>query len=124
MNATEQQRIASAKQEVRRIQAAVNAASNDWERHISAARAVIASVDSTRLMQQQNRAQDQIFILSALQKLAYYDADSGGVQDIADWCVTQWLAILQYDPESVEALQGAHCHCGQVFPSTVKLRDD
>ena len=109
MNATEQQRIASAKQELRRIQAAVDAASNDWERHISAARAVITSVDSTRLMEQQNRAQDQIFIISALQKIAYHDADSGGVQDIADWCVTQWLAILQYDPESVEALKGTHC---------------
>ena len=106
MNAVEEQRIATAKAELRRIQDAVNANSNDWERHLTAARSIIISVDSTSLMQRTTRADDQEWIISTLQRLAYYDPDSGGVQDIAQWCVSQWLRLLQYDAESVAALQG------------------
>jgi hypothetical protein len=106
MNAAEEQRINLAKAELRRVQHAVETGSTNWDAHISAARAIVASVNSTSLMQRADRPTDQAFIIAGLQNLAYHDADSGGVQDIADWCVTQWLKMIQRDPENVHALKG------------------
>jgi hypothetical protein len=106
MNADEEQHITSAKAELRRIQNNVQTGGNNWDGHISAARDIIASVNSTSLMQRADRTADQTLITSGLQNLAYHDADLGGVQDIADWCVTQWLSMVQRDPENVDALQG------------------
>lgn len=106
MEMSEEQRVFSIRAELLRIETAVEAITNGWDQHVGAARAVISFVDSSSLMQNPNRTDDQIFIVSRLQRLAYYDADSGGVRDIADWCVTQWLAILQRDEENIEALTG------------------
>jgi hypothetical protein len=106
MNAPEEQRVISAKAELQRIQNKVETGCNDWDGHINGARGIIAFVDSTLLMQRADRAADQALIISGLQNIAYHDVDSGGVQDIADWCVTQWLSMVQRDPENVDALQG------------------
>ena len=106
MSAAEEQRIARAKAELRRIRNAMEASGNNHGQHMNAARAVITAIDSTGLMQRPNHIKDQIFIISRLQKLAYFDADSGGVRDIADWCVNQWLRLLQRDGQNVDALHG------------------
>lgn len=106
MNAAEEQRVNSAKAELRRIQSNVEAGGHDWDGHISTARGIVASINSTSLMQRDDRPVDQTLIISGLQNLAYHDADSGGVQDIAGWCVAQWLSVVQRDPENVDALQG------------------
>lgn len=106
MNVADDQHINSAKVELRRIQSNMEAGENNWDAHLSTARGVIASIDSTSLMRRADRPADQTLIISGLQNLAYHDADLGGVQDIADWCVSQWLSIVQRDPENVDALQG------------------
>jgi hypothetical protein len=106
MNAAEENGVNSAKAELQRIQNSVEAGGNNWDEHISTARRIIASINSTSLMQRDDRPADQTLIISGLQNLAYHDADSGGAQDIADWCVTQWLGLVQRDPENVDALQG------------------
>ncbi|KKY15478.1 hypothetical protein UCRPC4_g06345 [Phaeomoniella chlamydospora] len=49
---------------------------------------------------------EQIWLLDVLQRLAYFDADTGGAQDIAQWCVSRWLQIIQRDPNQVGALRG------------------
>ena len=110
MDAAEDQRITSAKAELRRIQSAVESRGNDWDSHVNAARGIIATVDSTSLMQRGDHSADQTLIIAGLQHLAYHDADSGGVQDIADWCVTRWLSMVQRDPENVDALRGMLRH--------------
>jgi hypothetical protein len=106
MNAADEQRVNSARAELRQIQINVESGDNNWDAHVSTARRIIASIDSTSLMQRPDRAADQTSIISGLQNLAYHDADLGGVQDIADWCVSQWLSIMQRDLENVDALQG------------------
>jgi hypothetical protein len=106
MDADELQRIQHAISVIRRIEEATSPCPSSWDQHIAAARSVIQTVDATSLMQQSTQTADKIIIISHLQNLAYYDPDSGGIQDIAEWCVTQWLRLLQYDSESVEALEG------------------
>jgi hypothetical protein len=110
MNAAEEQRVISAKAELQRIQNNVERGCNDWDGHISVARGIIASLNSTSLMQHASQAANQTLLVSGLQNLAYHDVDSGGVQDIADWCVTQWLSMVQRDPENVDALRGMLAH--------------
>ena len=107
MNSTESQRVDAARAELQRIHTAIEIAANDWERHVSSARAIIVSIDSTTLMQQPHRSAEQAWLIAGLQRFAYYQPDSGGVEDIAEWCVSQWLRLLQRVPESVDALQGA-----------------
>jgi hypothetical protein len=121
MNAAEEQRINLAKSELRRLQHAVETGSTNWDAHISSARATIASLNSTSLMQRADRPTDQAFVIAGLQNLAYHDADSGGVQDIADWCVTQWLRMVQRDPENVDALKGMP-RCS-IFPDSHRGSD-
>jgi hypothetical protein len=122
MNAAEEQRINLAKAELRRVQHTVETGSTNWDAHISVARAIVASVDSTSLMQRVDRPTDQAFIIAHLQNLAYHDADSGGVQDIADWCVTQWLRMIQRDPENVDALKGMSRYPSSLIRIGAKMR--
>lgn len=101
-----EQRIAAVATETQKLQSAIDTTSNDWDRHIRAAKALILLVDFSNLMHDADRANEQAFTISVLQKVAYHDADSGGVQDIADWCVTHWLGLLQRDDEDIDALEG------------------
>ena len=106
MEAGELRHIEHAISEIRRIELATLTSPIGWDQHIAAARSIIQTVNATSFMRQSTRTADKILIISHLQNLAYYDPDSGGVQDIAEWCVAQWLRLLQYDSESVEALEG------------------
>lgn len=109
MDPTEEVNVASATREIRHIQRVLDSADDliAVDRQLPRARSVMTILDTTTLMDQPDRITDQSFIVTALQRFAYHDQDSGGVQDIAEWCVAQWLRILQHSPESVEALQGA-----------------
>lgn len=102
-----EQRIEAAQAEVQRIYGVLASPANDWDRHISSARSVMATIDFTPFMYDANRADEQAWLVAGLQRLAYYEPDAGGVADIAEWCVSQWLKILQHHPEHILALQGA-----------------
>ena len=108
MNPTEEANVASVSTEIRLIRRTLDAVNgvSAVNRQLPAARSAMTLIDSTTLMDQSNRITDQAFIILELQRLAYHDQDSGGVQDVAEWCVAQWLRILQRSPESVETLSG------------------
>lgn len=108
MDATEEATVITAVHEIRLIQRVLDAVNGDVgvTERLSAARSVITILNTTTLMDQPDRIADQSFIISELQRLAYHDQDAGGVQDIAEWCVAQWLRILQSSTECIEALQG------------------
>lgn len=76
------------------------------EQQITLARSVIRYLDHTCLLQRGAPLEDQVLIVSRLQDLAYYEPDSGGIRDIANWCVGQWLRLLQLQIEDVRVLQG------------------
>lgn len=78
------------------------------EQHITLARSAIRSLDQHSLLQRVARLHDQVHIITRLQDLAYYDPDSGGIPDIAQWCVRQWLRLLQQHTEHVDVLRGSY----------------
>lgn len=92
--------------EIRRISEGNPAAAVAWDQRVLIARTAISTFDSTGFMQMPSRTEDCAFVISSLQRLAYHEADSGGVPDIAEWCMSQWLLLLQRNPEDLFALRG------------------
>ncbi|KAL1860865.1 hypothetical protein Plec18170_001379 [Paecilomyces lecythidis] len=69
-------------------------------------RRIIAFLDSAPISQEPRIERKQLELVDALQNLAYHDADSGGVKDVAEWCMQKWLGVLETDPENWRALKG------------------
>ncbi|KAI9741109.1 MAG: hypothetical protein M1834_002822 [Cirrosporium novae-zelandiae] len=98
--------IAECNQSIQRIHDMLQRNPQDWRGYINLARSLTSSIDRTDFMTTPNRVREQTWIISTLQHLAYQEPDEGGVRDIAEWCVAQWLQVLQNNPEDVETLQG------------------
>lgn len=108
MDSAEEASVESAINEIRLIQRVLNSVNGFTavNQQLPTAQSAMTLVDATTLMDQPDRITDQTLIISELQRLAYQDQDAGGVQDVAEWCVAQWLHILQHSPDCLEALQG------------------
>jgi len=105
-NIPDSQRLATIIRGLRHFDAESASSRNQLDQQITLARSVIRSLDQTALLQRAARVDEQVLIVSRLQDLAYYEPDSGGIRDIANWCVRQWLRLLQQHPEGVDILQG------------------
>ena len=106
MEVNNEQRIAVCKSGVSCIYNMLQHSSAEWESYLNLAQSITASLDRTPFMESQDRAEEQVWVVEGLQRLAYYDADSGGVQSLANWCQRQWLRILEHDPSRSKALEG------------------
>lgn len=102
----EEQRISVCKTGLERIYAMLRTSPQDWRNFVTLARSVIAHLDATTFMQKTARTTEQAWMIAGLQRLAFTDAESGGVVDIASWCSRQWLVIYQRDQTNVAALRG------------------
>jgi hypothetical protein len=77
-----------------------------WESYVPAAHYAITTLDHLGFFQYSARSTEQIWIIQGLQDFAYYDADSGCIQDVAEYCQASWLGLLQRYPENVVILIG------------------
>ena len=102
----EEQRISVCKTGLNHIYAMLRTSPQDWRNFLNLARSVIAHLDATTFMQQASRTTEQAWMIAGLQRLAFIDADNGGVPDIAAWCSRQWLIIFQRDNQNIAALRG------------------
>lgn len=76
------------------------------DRNVYRARQLMAAVDQSDLFDEDDSLERQVDILQTLQDLAYRDADSGGISDMAEWCLRGWLRVLEHHPEEVRVLTG------------------
>lgn len=105
-HSTPEDQIEDAIHEVRRIAAWSSSSSDNLDQRLRIARTAISTLNGAGFTSVSNNSRDHIFVISTLQKLAYHDADGEGVTDIADWCMNQWLRLLQRDGESLGVLKG------------------
>jgi hypothetical protein len=77
------------------------------EAYLPAVRSAIAFLNRIHYFRIPDRLVDQIWMIRVLQDIAYSNSDTGGIQDIADWCLTSWLGILHDRPENVDVLRGS-----------------
>jgi hypothetical protein len=73
---------------------------------IDSARCLILTIGSTPSFGKSETIEFQTHVVDVLQRIAYYATDVGPVVDIADWCLANWLRILQPDPHNTVALKG------------------
>lgn len=102
----EEQRVEACKAAINHIYTILRSSPQQWRSLLGIARSVMAEMDSTAFMQQTSKAAKQVWIIAALQMLAFKDVDGGAVTDIASWCSRQWLTILQRDSQNLAALRG------------------
>lgn len=92
--------------EVRRIADWHPSTPEAWDQRLQAARTTIRTFDSTGFISLPNHSIDRIFVITTLQRVAYHEVDSDGIADIAEWCVRQWLQMLQRDAQNGAVLRG------------------
>lgn len=90
---------------VGRIQEALNNRQEERSSYLTAARSVLSSIDQSSFLGLPSDSKDRRWIIEVLQRLAFHEADVGPVSDIADWCLRQWLSLLQDDAQSIAVLQ-------------------
>ncbi|KAF1999383.1 hypothetical protein P154DRAFT_546361 [Amniculicola lignicola CBS 123094] len=87
------------------INTALDASSESWRDQLHAARSITAFLELFDTTPNDERRKWQLSVIDTFQRLAYADADSGGVQDIGNWCLRQSLSLLQTYPENVDLLK-------------------
>jgi hypothetical protein len=88
----------------------VSSRPNDCATYIPSARSAVTALEQLRFFRDPQRFAEQVWILQGLQDFAFYDADNGCVQDVADFCQNSWLRVLRNYPENVDVLKGAFEH--------------
>lgn len=76
------------------------------DRNINRAREILQLANSIPIVQEPNHLREQLHLISNLQNVAYYDPDSGGVSDIAEWCTQRWLRLLRHYPDNWRIFKG------------------
>lgn len=86
------------------ITTALDANHESWRDHLQAVRHITAVLEFTDTNSNETRRVWQTTLITVFQRVAYADADSGGVSDISDWCLKQAVTLLPLYPENVDLL--------------------
>lgn len=86
------------------IAATLDTAPDSWRAHLQSIQNITAVLEFSDTHPDQSRRQWQLPLITVFQRVAYADADSGGVPDIANWCLKQMVTLLQIYPEDIELL--------------------
>lgn len=86
------------------IAATLETAPDSWTQYLQTIRNVTASLEFSDTRPDESRRQWQLPLLTVFQRVAYADADAGGIPDIGNWCMKQEATLLQVYPEDVELL--------------------
>jgi len=106
MDARAEQYIAIARAGLIDIHRALKSNPNNWCSCLHAGLACLSHIDQSRLMLNPDRKEERIWFLRKFQCYGYFDADSGGIPDVARWCELEWNRLLSADPSNVAALTG------------------
>lgn len=106
MSEMKDSRIAACEAGIARIYNMLQGSPDEWEESVDLARSITSSLDLIDFMSDPEPKAIQVWTVDTIQKLAYQDADSGGIPDLAGWCQTQWLKLLAIYREDADVLQG------------------
>lgn len=82
-----------------------------WREQLQAVRSTTESLEILDGTADEARRRWQLPLISVVQRVAFADADNGGVQDVADWCLRQALTLLHLYPHDVEILACMRDYC-------------
>ncbi|KAF2009854.1 hypothetical protein BU24DRAFT_66131 [Aaosphaeria arxii CBS 175.79] len=87
------------------VNAMLDADPQSWRDHLRIIRTIIATTDMSSITPNQGRKASQIQMIRVCQRVAYADADNGGMLDIGNWCLRQALSLLSLYPNEVGVLE-------------------
>ena len=91
---------------VREIDQMLASNPSNWREYLNDARSILDDVEASGFVNETAQTADQVWLIGILQQLAFSEPDTGSPRDIAEWCLRQWLTILQTRPQNVPALKG------------------
>lgn len=100
----DEQTIASLISTADLISATLDTNPGAWRDRLQIIRDITASLEILDNVPDQTRKQWQLPLVTAFQRVAFADADSGGVPDIANWCLRQELTLLSLYPDDVDLI--------------------
>ncbi|OAL07250.1 hypothetical protein IQ06DRAFT_288991 [Phaeosphaeriaceae sp. SRC1lsM3a] len=77
---------------------------DSWRDQLPFVRYTTSTFEISDTVPSSARRQWQLTLITVFQRVAFGDADSGPVQDVADWCLRQGLRLLNLYPEDIEIL--------------------
>jgi hypothetical protein len=96
---------------VRSLMATVQLVSNNldswpesWRQQLPAVRSTTGTLEILDTYPNEAAKQWQLPLINVFQRVAFGDADTGAIQDVADWCLRQALILLRLYPQDVEVL--------------------
>lgn len=102
--ATSEQYVESAKQGLQNLRTYLQRP--DWRNAEPALKTVCGYVDASGIISDSRRIAESMWILSEVNAFAYFDADNGGLPELANWCERGYNTILASNPYNTEALRG------------------
>ncbi|KAF2187838.1 hypothetical protein K469DRAFT_568615 [Zopfia rhizophila CBS 207.26] len=100
----DEQRVKALMSTVELISTTLDAVPNSWRDQLQAIRNTTASLEFLDTTPDETRKAWQIPLISVFQRIAFVDADNGGVPDVANWCLRQALTLLQVYPDNLDLL--------------------
>ena len=101
------QRMSVCRDGIARIERMLQESPGNWQEYLNYARSIIASLDQVNSIPPSIARSEQAWAVTTLQKLAFQDADTGGVPWLSDWCQRQWLRMIEWDQSDVDSLRGS-----------------
>lgn len=98
--------IEQTKQVITSLDDVVSNRPHQWETYLASARSAVTALERLHFFRDPARFAEQVWIIQGLQDYAYHDADTGCIEDIAEFCQASWLRVLRNFPENVEVLTG------------------
>ena len=98
--------IEQIKQVITSLDDVVSNRPHQWETYLASARSAVTALERLRFFRDPARFAEQVWIIQGLQDYAYHDADTGCIEDIAEFCQASWLRVLRNFPDNVEVLTG------------------
>ncbi|RPA96140.1 hypothetical protein L873DRAFT_1829503 [Choiromyces venosus 120613-1] len=77
-----------------------------WQNYINTVKSCVSNIDQSGVMLDHRRLDQTLQTIDEVQEFAYFDADSGGIEVLANWCVKEWNRIKESYPDHVEAFEG------------------
>lgn len=77
---------------------------DSWREQLPSVRYTTSTFEILDTVPSPARRQWQLPLVSVFQRVAFGDADTESVQDVADWCLRQGLRLLQLYPEDADIL--------------------
>lgn len=98
--------LTAAQEGLTRVHKSLRAAPSHWRACTEAVQTSISYINRSQIMYDSRRVEERVWFLNEVHLFAYMDPDSGGIQEITEWCEDEWNRILIDDARNVAAMTG------------------